>query len=366
MTSPSFRRLPLLFLTLALAALFGACDSEGTTSTPLVLWRLVFDGDTLQNQAGLPGALLTVWGRGENDVWLAGGTQKDTDKPTILHWTGSAWSNLPLDVTGTVWWVAGAPNSEDNGASDAIWLAGTGGLVVRYAPAQNKYVHFPVPASIQLWGILPWKDTDVWAVGGDAAQCHDNLACGAIWHFDGAKWAVPTGLPAGWNTTAWFKVFGRSATDVYVCGLNGHILHWDGTAWTDDAVTSTRLLTGACNGKLCIAVGGEANGKIVENDGTGWHEVQAGNGLDLLNGVTVRADGTATAVGIPQAHQGIWRRSADGVWTADDGAPAALNAYHAVFTDAQGGEWAVGGDLYNFRKAQLAVRGSSKVGTPQK
>lgn len=358
------RHLQLVALMLALVS--AGCTSEPAAAPPIPLWQMVFDGPTLATQAGQKGALLSAWGKSQNDIWLVGGTQNPADKPTILHWAGTAWQTLPLDVTGTVWWVAGAPDSDDGGKTDAVWFAGTGGLLVRYAASIGKFLKFPMPSDVQLWGVLPFKDTDVWTVGGDATKCGNNQACGVIWHFDGATWSVPPGLPPGWNTTAWFKVFARGPKDVFVCGLSGHILHWDGATWTDDAATNVRLLTGSCNGKLCVAVGGLASGKIVEHDGTQWREVAVGTNLDLLNGVSVRADGTATAVGHQNSADGIWQRDAEGVWTADSGAPAATQPYHAVFTDPTGDLWAVGGDLNMFHSAQLAHRGSAQVSAPVK
>ncbi len=350
---------------LALAAL-GACTP--TPDTTIQAWQTVWDEDYLAKQAGIPGALLSVWGDSDTDVWMVGGAQEATPTThvTILNWNGSSWARLKLPVPGTLWWITGD-------GKGVYWMAGKDGLAIRWSRPDSKFTVQNIPSKLQLWGILSFADNDVWAVGGEPAKCTGSNVCGAIWHFDGTYWTAPTGLPDGWNTSPWFKVFGRGANDLFICGASGHVLHWNGSTWTDDAVVNTTLLTGTCNGSLCVAVGGTGGtGVIAEHDGTKWQQVQKTTTLDMLNGVAVRPDGSAIAVGYPyQTAMGIWRRSVDGVWSADAEAPTTSSvpapdhdldtrqAYHAVWIDSVGNAWAVGGDLLqpSFSRSMLAHYG---------
>lgn len=353
-------------ILLALACVFAlpACSSDPDV-TP-VTWQLVFDGDYLAKEAGIPGALLSVWGSSENDIWMVGGSQEatPTSAPIILNFNGVAWQKLVLPkVVGTFWWVTGH--------GDELWFAGTKGQVIRWNRTDRAFAREQIPNETQLWGILAYSGSDVWAVGGDAANCHDGLPCGVIWHYDGKTWTAPTGLPTGWNTTAWFKVFGRGPNDLFVCGMNGHILHWDGAKWLDEVPTAPdgskidpeKLLTGSCNGALCVAVGGEASGVIAEHDGKSWKR-KILPAVDPLNGVWVNSDGTAIAVGAPSVGNGIWKRTADGAWAADATTPTVFQPYHATFVDPVGGIWAVGGDLFSFKTSQLAHSGSKSIPRP--
>ena len=262
-----------LILAALLAISTAACTTEPELTPQTSAWQMVFDGDYLASKLAIPGALLSVWGSSENDIWMVGGAQEatPTSPATVLNWDGTSWHRLVLPgVNGTFWWVTGL-NGE-------LWLAGKDGLVVRWSVANKVFAREQIPSKTQLWGIQAFSGSDVWAVGGEAAACHDNLACGVIWHYDGTAWTAPANLPAGWNTTAWFKVFGRSAKDLFICGMNGHILHWDGSKWSDEvpvaadgsAIAPAKLLTGNCNGNLCVAVGGEATGVIVEHNGSKW------------------------------------------------------------------------------------------------
>ncbi len=350
--------LPLLLSLTALT--LPACSSE--PEAKIQAWEMVFDGDYLAKEVGIPGALLSVWGSSENDIWMVGGAQEasPTSAPTILNWDGTGWHRLILPkVVGTLWWITG-------GEKDVLWMAGTDGLVIRWSKLDQVFTRQTIPTKTQLWGIQAFSETDVWAVGGEAADCHDNLACGVIWHFDGSYWAAPKDLPAGWNTTAWFKVFARGPKDLFICGMNGHILHWDGSKWADEvpvaadgsAIAPSKLLTGNCNGGLCVAVGGDASGVIVEHDGTKWTRKSV-PGLDPLNGVFVNADGSAISVGYS-----VWRRATDGTWSNDVAAPLATQQFHAVFVDPTGGAWAVGGDLFSFKTSQLAHIGTTAIPKP--
>jgi hypothetical protein len=355
--------LPILTAFLVLTASSLSACSSGTDGldTTIDAWQLVFDQDFLLKNDKIGGALLSVWGTSQNDVWMVGGAQEasPTTEATILNWNGTGWHRLQLSLPGTFWWVTGT----DKGI---LWMVGKDGLVVRYDRNAGHFKQWSLPGKKQLWGLLAFADNDVWAVGGEAAECHDKLACGVIWHYDGTNWTAPNNLPAGWEQTAWFKVFGRGPNDVFFCGMNGHILHWNGSVWADEIPVNTvdpsaepsKLLTGSCSGSLCVAVGGEATGAIVEHDGSKWTR-KVIPGLDALNGVWVNPDGSAIAVGYS-----IWRRATDGTWSNDPGAPLTGAQFHAVYVDPTGGAWTVGGDLIAFKTSALAHFGDNVIPAP--
>lgn len=370
--------MPRLFSTLPLpvalgCALLCGCGTDPDPNPPVPwTWQMVFENDDLPTRAKIPGALLSVWGSAADNVWMVGGVAladgaTPTVKPTILNWNGQGWKQLqlPASILGTLMWVTA-------GADNALWMSGMDGLVLYFNPTRDadhpsgsiaRYAvpTFENPDRSQLWGILAFDNKDVWTVGGTVARCDGKAACGVIWHYDGHGWSRPVGLPAGWETTTWFKVFGRGPKDVFVCGLNGHVLHWDGATWQDDAINAGngQLFTGSCSGKLCVAVGygGGGHGTVVEHDGSKWRKV-AGD-FDVLNGVWVGPDGSAVAVGYS-----IWRRSPDGAWRQDGDAPLSGGAFHGVFVDPLGGIWAVGGDLTGYKTSQLAHFGDKALPKP--
>jgi hypothetical protein len=70
-------------------------------------------------------------------------------------------------------------------------------------------------------------------VGGDEAS-------GQVFHFDGTAWS-PIAIPSA-PLLAW--VFGFSATDIHVVGVDGVILHYDGADWTTIESSTTQDLWG--------------------------------------------------------------------------------------------------------------------------
>ncbi len=74
----------------------------------------------------------------------------------------------------------------------------------------------------KIWGTSP---NDVWAIssGGDNDK--------KIFHFDGVKWTNdPNAIPYHPNS-----IFGFSNNDVWICGGDGKVWHYDGNSWIEFA-----------------------------------------------------------------------------------------------------------------------------------
>lgn len=303
--------------SLALAATFLVACEPGD-EPPTGTWELPLKG--------LDGALLSVWGRGPADIWTVGADVGDG--PNVLHYDGARWTRLTPGTTGSLWWVAGV--------GDAIWMAGDGGTVLRYDIPANNFEEHPTPTPERLYGILPFSDSDVWAVGANP-----QANAGVIYHFDGSDWSVPPGLtPALTDGLGFFKVWGRSTDDVWIVGDGDAALHWSGGAWERIAVPG-KLFTVHGDGDLVIGVGGSVSGKMVELVAGAATDVTPMGEVYQQNGVYVGADATVS-VG---AEGSVWRRQSDGTWTLDEDTPETPLGYHSVYVDPDGGLWAVGGQL---------------------
>ena len=124
--------------------------------------------------------------------------------------------------------------------------------------------------------------------------------------------ARPAGIPT------LYKVWGRSESDLYVSGRLGLILHFDGTQWTQVNIDTSGadpaelpLFTVHGNATQVAATGGLLNGVIYELVGTTF-ENHAPPAIPQMNGIFLRPDGTAVAVGIAGT---IAFRASNG-WTA--------------------------------------------------
>lgn len=122
-------------------------------------------------------------------------------------------------------------------------------------------------AFLSVWGA---SGEDVWIVGGQ----HD---AGHILRGSGDRWTAQP-VPDGTPLLNW--VHGTSADDVWVAGISGTLLRWDGSTWTDHSVDTEAAFWGLYahpSGEV-IAVGGESRwggdgAMIWRFDGSAWSAV---------------------------------------------------------------------------------------------
>ena len=300
----------------------------------------------------LPAALLSISGTGPRDVYAVGADPDDGRGPLILHYDGSGWERLDSGATGDLWWISVAPIGGD------FYLAGDGGLVLQYDPATGDFTRHTTPGTARLFGIWGPAADDLWAVGGDPLNPETG---GVVWHFDGETWtAVDLGAVRPAGVPQLFKVWGRSATDVYAVGFRGIVLHFDGQAWREVDTPNTlrrQVFTVHGNASLTGVVGGFfAEGLLFERAGAAAFGLTTPTGSPQLNGVFYSDDGRAVAVG-----NGLSVATrADGPWTTvDEGSDDQGRDFHAVWVDAEDGIWAVGGDLADL------IDGVVRYGGPQ-
>jgi hypothetical protein len=286
--------------------------------------RRVFDG--------LPSALLAISGTSSHDVFAVGSDKGDG--PAVLHYDGQRWTQLPTGVRGDLWWVSQPPIDGD------FYMAGSDGLILQYDPDTGTFHKHSTPGNELIYGIWGTATNDIWAVGG---AVENQSTGGVVWHFDGADWTVQdlsavrdAGIPT------LYKVWGRSASDVYAVGRLGVILHFDGERWTQVVSNSVRpIITIHGNANNVVAVGGFfIDAVILELEGEQFTD-RTPRGLPQMNGVFVPEDGEAVAVG----REGSLALRGASTWEPRDTTLNTLNDLHTVWIDPEGGIWAVGGDV---------------------
>jgi hypothetical protein len=312
---------------MAAMALSGAgCGDEDSSSagppTPSGTWTT--PGEALE------AALLSVSGTSAQDIWVVGAAPGPAAEGLVAHWDGSAWTRVATGQRADLWWVHAL-------ASDRVFIAGANATILIGDGRTFTRQRVPGRGADTVFGVWAAAPDDAWAVGGRAGRA------GFLWHFDGATWReVPlpddTPLDARGELPALFKVWGRAADDVYAVGGNGLMLHFDGRTWAVVPTDTTETLFtvhGNANETLVVGAGGGVF------DGAGQRVGPAGT--PLLQGVHVTPSGEAWLTG---ANGAVWRRDAGGeferVSTGLSVTPASL---HAVFADAAGAVWAVGGGV---------------------
>lgn len=273
-TRRAWRALPV---GLALCAASVACGSNGSPSSAQG-WREAFDAESL-------GWLLSTWGSASDDVYAVGGTEA---AGLVEHYDGKAWAAVELDVSVPLLnWVHGF-------GADDVTIVGNAGTVLHRSG--GTFALQPTPTDQNLWGVWGAAPDDLWSVGGSGKNDGDAT----LLHYDGATWQtvpIPTLQKAGVN--AFFKVWGTSATNVYVVGQKGAVLHFDGSSWKEELVGASDDLIAlwGTGPNDIVAVGGRAIGIASTWNGTSW-QTHSLAPLPGLNGVWSRRPGKAHVVGV--------------------------------------------------------------------
>jgi hypothetical protein len=326
-------------LAIAALGLAGCPSPEPPPAAKPILWQAVAED--------LPCALLSVHGTAANDVWAVGSDGGRTG--AIVHWDGKAWTRLESGTTNDLWWVHAFSPTD-------VFMAGSGSTIFRWDGTKLARMATPGVAAHTVYGLWGSSASDIWAVGGRAGH-H-----GFLWHFDGKAWSdfpLPDDVPldSTGQLPSLFKVWGRSASDIYAVGSNGLMLHFDGKVWARIATQTDELLfTVAGFGDDLVVVGGSNSGVALDKDGKRMGPSKA----PLLQGVDVAADGTIWACGAGGA---VWQRK-NGTWKQLDlGADDPPQSLHAVWVDPAGGVWTVGGNVLTatLDDGALYYRGPQKI-----
>ena len=172
--------------------------------------------------SGFPGHNITlngVWGSGADDVWTVGHDFPEGGESSVFaaHYDGSTWSKTQFAESYGEASLSGIWGSS---ATD-VWAVGSHcnpscdypnprtPLILHYDGSAWSQV--AAPAGFELTSVWGSATNDVWAVDSD----------GSIDHYDGSSWAVDMEPPPSGSSSRFsFKsVWGDSATDVWAVGV---------------------------------------------------------------------------------------------------------------------------------------------------
>ena len=338
LTGPHLGRPCLLSFAwlLLYAPLLWGCSDEKPRVPQQNPWHSVSEG--------LPGALFSVDGSSAEHVWVVGADRGDGEGPTIVEYDGDWHAHASGLESGDLYWVHVF-------ADDVVYTVGTGGTILSYTGDQFELEE--TPTNQDVWGLWGKTSSDIWAVGGDP-----NTGVGFVWRDQGEGFSVvelDSNLP---RPSAWYKVWGPADDDVWFCGVDGALMHYDGQGFEAvDAATSRALLTihGREDGSLVTAVGGQFSATLVASKDGGDFEDVTPEGPPLQTFGVFHRDAEAFAVGMQGTvlhHDGTsWAEEVTGLDIFED--------LHAVWIDPDAGVWAVGGQLISppFEQGALIYKG---------
>lgn len=297
-----------------------------------------------------------VWGSGPNDVWaVGGGSRPDGPPSTVLHWDGTAWTEVATGAPHVVNAVY-APNP------DKVYVVGYEGMIRRRSGGPwgaessgvQEWLTAVAPVSdddaiaVRCGGIMRnaghgWRTVyettdcleDVWITPGASqifavGQTDDGGARqGVVIRWDGAQW-TRTLFPATFpGSLQLYGVWGLDSAHVYAVGWRDDdgsqrpvLMRWDGTSWSmDDLSHETGQLyavwgTSPDNlyavGTTLLRWDGTSWSRFsIHSWGDGWRDVW-GTGPDdvyVVGGRVAHWDGTAWNSFYPRSNH-----AAEGVW----------------------------------------------------
>jgi len=175
---------------------------------------------------------------------------------------------------------------------------------------------------LYLWGS---SGSDVFAVGVN----------GTIVHYDGSNWSA---MSSG-TTEALFNVWGSSASDVYAVGSSATMLHYNGSSWSSIKSATSNYLEGVWGSSASDVYVVGWHGTILHYNGTSWSTMNSGttnslygiwgnSGSDIFavgeKGTIIHYNGTNWSTmnsGITQSLFDIWGSSGTDVfavgWSGD-------------------------------------------------
>lgn len=286
-----------------------------------------------------PGAFLSVWADGADNVWLAGG---ESGHAELQHFDGAQWNSVDTGLQQPLWWVQGFGNG-------SLAVVGDRGSLATFDGSSWSTIDTGVPDST-LFGVWGTSIDDLWVVGGPSffAQQEGAQASGPVLqHWNGTAWE-PADLAAilgseviqDNQSRALYKVWGIG-DHLFVVGDKGWALHRVNGVWTvqETGLDGTLFTVVGRASDDVFAIGGVGVPTLLHWDGAEWSSV----GLP--------PDAPSVVQGVwtePGAHVYVsgWSGFAaqwDGMhWEIAD-APSTA-AYHAI-AGAGAQRWMVGGDI---------------------
>jgi hypothetical protein len=277
---------------------------------------LVGQGASWRREAlGLSEALRDVHGVA-GDVWVAG------EAGALLRFDGTAWAPLARTLADDLLavWRAGP---------DRVLVAGKDG---RFAELGVDGVPLAPPETLADNTDL----LDLWATAEGDLVVAVGQNGSVFMRREGGTWeAAETGTSQTLDS-----VWGSSATDIWVAGRAGTVLHYDGAAWTRVVVPSTGALNavwGDAANRFYIA---GAGAQLLVWDGETWSGLSEGT-TSNLRAVFLRSVNDGWAVGA----QGTVMRFRGLGWAKTPvmlGEEALTDELHAVWAFSATDAWAVG------------------------
>jgi hypothetical protein len=221
-----------------------------------------------------------LWGSGPNEVWAAAGGGDVLGGAGQLHlFDGAAWDLFYAMATPgftDIWGVSGG---------SSVFIVGRGAQF--YELTETEIVTIENGD-----GTVP--NLGVWGSARDAVWVASNSTSNPLRFWDGTRFASDQRYRSP-NLAGATAVWGSSASDVWAADMDGSILHFDGTAWTQVYQVAGAVFYGI-DGSGPNDVWAVGPRHLLHFDGQSWTQEADGAGM-ALNDVWVAAPNDVWLVG---------------------------------------------------------------------
>ncbi|MBB4764835.1 hypothetical protein ACFQFC_11535 [Amorphoplanes digitatis] len=216
--------------------------SGGARSAVALRWNgAAWSRQAVPKAAGTDTEFAAVRAFSASDAWAVGQTAStgSTFRKTLaMHYNGTAWTAVPTPSQGT---RTNFMTAVDGAASGDVWAVGYSlNLPYGNRVRQSTILHWngtawtqvtsPNNGSTFLYDVVALSATDAWAVGSTSGGA-------LVLRWDGTAWNTVAAPPLA-NLRS---VAARSASDVWVAGTDSASLpalaRWNGTSWSVTPVT---------------------------------------------------------------------------------------------------------------------------------
>jgi hypothetical protein len=279
--------------------------------------------------SGTTSDLYGVWGSGPNDVWAVG-------SGVALHWEGTSWSVsvLPTMDAGGALTLSGVWGS----AANDVWAVGSAtgfppefappfppGVIVHWTGVAWSSLPLPPAPGLSLSGVWGTGANDVWSVGGG------NGFFTAV-HWDGTAWSAANFLGKGGvdSSNALLRgIWGSGPNDVWAGGWSfsgaggldwdySAFFHWDGTAWSvSNAPTDAYPVSASTT---ISSIWGLGSNEVWVGGGRGSGAREELGFVDRWNGMGWSSSlSPSSSIAPPGGVNGLWGSGPNDMWAVGGG-----------------------------------------------
>lgn len=259
-------------------------------------------------------ALTGVWGSSANDVWAVGSAG------TIVHWDGSAWSLIPSGRKDTLFSVWGS-------SANDVWISSSRSVILHSAGLQGGTASFTLEEPLDPDDPTNWMGisaTKVW--GTSASNVFVAGPAGYAWP-PNSLWRRRVGFGGDpgadyiWDGASTFcqdysvacpdvnSVWGTSENDLWVASNDGKIIHSNGPVGNGGSYEQWTTLKTTLTTKNLLGVWGTSASDV-------WFVGDEGTIRHWSNDPTQRFE--IVESNTTEKLRAVWGASANDVWAAGD------------------------------------------------